>query len=51
MTDHIDSPTRGRRGGRPDPADLRQLEESPVSLRRIARLFTPHRATLSVVVA
>ncbi|MCF6377572.1 ABC transporter ATP-binding protein/permease [Nocardioides KLBMP 9356] len=27
------------------------MEDSPVSLRRIARLFAPHRATLAVVVA
>ncbi len=47
-----DSPSsRSRRGGRPDPADVRQLAESPVSLRRVARLFAPHRSTLTVVVA
>lgn len=47
-----DSPTsRSRRGGRPDPADVRQLADSPVLLRRVARLFAPHRSTLSVVVA
>ena len=56
MPDHsgstFDSPGRRRsRGSRPDPADLRQLSDSPVSLRRIARLFAPHRATLAVVVA
>ena len=55
MADHDDSRPgpegRRSRGGRPDPADLRQLRESPVSLRRIARLFSPHRATLSLVVA
>ncbi|RYB90852.1 ABC transporter ATP-binding protein [Nocardioides glacieisoli] len=56
MADHSDSHTgdrrsRGSRAGRPDPADLRQLADSPVSLRRIARLFAPHRATLAVVVA
>ena len=56
MTDHTDSPgSRGRSrrsgGTRPDPADLRQLADSPVSLRRIARLFAPHRPTLAVVVA
>ena len=56
MADHTDSRPHAdssgrRRGGRPDPADLRQLADSPVSLRRIARLFTPHRATLAVVVA
>jgi ATP-binding cassette subfamily B protein len=44
------SPSRRSRSGRPDPADLRQLSDSPVSLRRIARLFAPHRATLAVVV-
>lgn len=42
---------RGSRAGRPDPADVRQLEASPVSLRRIARLFVPHRPALAVVVA
>lgn len=47
-----DSPSsRSRRGGRPDPADVRQLADSPVSLRRVARLFAPHRSTLGVVVA
>ncbi|MCK9822998.1 ABC transporter ATP-binding protein/permease [Nocardioides cavernae] len=30
---------------------MRQLADSPVSLRRIARLFAPHRGTLAVVVA
>ena len=49
MDDH--SPSRRSRSGRPDPADLRQLSDSPVSLRRIARLFAPHRGTLGVVVA
>ena len=49
MDDHPRS--RRSRSGRPDPADLRQLSDSPVSLRRIARLFLPHRATLAVVVA
>ena len=47
-----DSPSsRSRRGGRPDPADVRQLADSPVSLRRVAHLFAPHRSTLTVVVA
>lgn len=47
-----DSPSsRSRRGGRPDPADVRQLADSPVSLRRVARLFAPHRSALTVVVA
>ena len=48
MDDHTGS--RRSRSGRPDPADLRQLSDSPVSLRRIAGLFHPHRATLVVVV-
>lgn len=43
----------GGRDGR-DPknkaSDRRQLQEHPVELRRIGRLFTPHRATLGVVV-
>lgn len=57
MTDPTDSRAgsgRGFRrsgGARPDPADLRQLADSPVSLRRIARLFAPHRPALAVVVA
>ena len=48
MDDH--SGSRRPRSGRPDPADRRQLADSPVSLRRIACLFAPHRATLSLVV-
>ena len=48
MDDH--SASRRSRSGRPDPADRRQLEDSPVSLTRIARLFAPHRAVLAVVV-
>jgi ATP-binding cassette subfamily B protein len=51
MDDHSRSTSRRSRSGRPDPADLRQLSDSPVSLRRIARLFAPHRSTLAVVVA
>ncbi|MCW2735591.1 ABC transporter ATP-binding protein [Nocardioides sp.] len=51
MDDHSPSPSRRSRSGRPDPADLRQLSDSPVSLRRIARLFAPHRGVLAVVVA
>ncbi len=31
-------------------ADLAQLDEHPVELRRITRLFTPHRTQLSLVV-
>ncbi|WP_269183051.1 ABC transporter ATP-binding protein [Modestobacter sp. VKM Ac-2985] len=41
----------GRSGGRPDPADRAQLERAPVSWRRVARLFRPHRRQLAVVVA
>ena len=53
MDDRLASPSTSRRSrsGRPDPADLRQLSDSPVSLRRIARLFAPHRPALGVVVA
>ncbi|RYE73631.1 MAG: ABC transporter ATP-binding protein, partial [Myxococcales bacterium] len=43
-------PGRGSRSGRPDPADLRQLENSPVSWRRIASLFAPYRGRLLVIV-
>lgn len=53
-TDYRAGSGRGSRrsgGARPDPADLRQLADSPVSLRRIARLFAPHRPALAVVVA
>src|SRR5262245_28936994 len=41
-----------RRGGHgaPDPADVRQLADSPVSLRRIARLLKPFRGRLAVVI-
>lgn len=53
----MDSPTitdsprgRGGRATRPDPADRRQLQDSPVSLRRIARLFTAHRSSLVIIV-
>ncbi|MGD6979958.1 MULTISPECIES: ABC transporter ATP-binding protein [Citricoccus] len=40
----------GRGPTRPDPADRAQLRRHPVSLRRIAALFVPHRATIAVVV-
>lgn len=33
-----------------DPADRKQLTKHPVSLRRIAGLFAPHKATLVIVV-
>jgi ATP-binding cassette subfamily B protein len=34
-----------------DPLDRAQLAESPVSMRRVARLFRPHARTVTVVVA
>lgn len=43
--------SRRSRSGRPDPADRRQLVDHPVSLARIARLFAPHRGTLTIVIA
>ena len=49
----MDDPTnRGRPGRTPESraADRRQLVDTPVSLRRIARLFAPHRARLALVV-
>ncbi|WP_340539559.1 ABC transporter ATP-binding protein [Nocardioides sp. GXZ039] len=42
---------RGPRSRRPDPADLRQLAETPVDMRRVARLFAPYRGRIAVVVA
>jgi ATP-binding cassette subfamily B protein len=50
---HVDDLTQTRRGGRgtrPDPADTQQLADSPVSLRRIARLLAPFKARLAVVI-
>ena len=45
----------GPRGGRApakiDPRDRAQLDESPVSLRRVAALFAPHRGTVAIVTA
>ena len=38
------------RVGRVDPADRNQLSAHPVSLRRIAVLFAPHKARIAVVV-
>ncbi|EON23494.1 ABC transporter-like protein [Nocardioides sp. CF8] len=49
MDDH--SGSRRSRSGRPDPADKRQLADHPVPLARIARLFAPHRGTLTLVIA
>ncbi len=34
-----------------DPLDRAQLAESPVSMRRVARLFRPHARTVAVVMA
>lgn len=41
---------RGMAPARLDPADRTQLRRHPVSLRRIARLFAPHRSTIALVV-
>ena len=42
----------GQRGpARLNPKDRTQLTRHPVSLRRIAELFKPHRSTIAVVVA
>ncbi|MET1061057.1 MAG: ABC transporter ATP-binding protein [Nocardioides sp.] len=51
--DDLTSSRRGSRGPSPESrrADRRQLADSPVSLRRIGRLFAAYRARLSVVVA
>ncbi|GAA1125720.1 ABC transporter ATP-binding protein [Citricoccus alkalitolerans] len=46
-----DPPSGGGRGpARVDPADKDQLQRHPVSLRRIAALFAPHKVTIAVVV-
>jgi len=60
-TSPLTAPTRGDRGagggrgGRQpekiDPQDRAQLAESPVSMRRVARLFRPHARTVAVVTA
>ncbi len=39
------------RGAESRQADRRQLETRPVSLRRIGRLFAPHKGRLAIVVA
>lgn len=47
----VESWSAGGRGpARPDPRARQQLAEHPVSLRRIAALFAPHRGTIAVVV-
>ena len=48
--DDLTMTRRGGRGSRRDPADTQQLADSPVSLRRIARLLEPFRLRLAVVV-
>ncbi|SFC02287.1 ATP-binding cassette, subfamily B [Nocardioides terrae] len=42
---------RARRNPDSRRSDRRQLEDRPVSLRRIGRLFSAHRSTLGVVIA
>ncbi|MEV4902106.1 ABC transporter ATP-binding protein [Citricoccus sp. NPDC055426] len=48
------TPSGGRPGGRgparKNPADQAQLKRHPVSLRRIAALFAPHKVSIAVVV-
>ncbi|WAP50708.1 ABC transporter ATP-binding protein [Arthrobacter sp. ATA002] len=41
----------GRGPARLNPADKKQLKRHPVSLKRIAALFAPHKGTIAVVVA
>lgn len=41
---------RPARRGKIDPADVEQLRESPVSLRRIGALFAPYRWQIALVV-
>ncbi|MCX2748322.1 ABC transporter ATP-binding protein [Arthrobacter sp. MI7-26] len=40
----------GRGPARLNPADRTQLKQNPVSLKRIAGLFTPHKVTIAAVV-
>ena len=40
----------GRGPAKLNPADKKQLKQHPVSLRRIAALFAPHKGTIAVVV-
>ena len=45
------APGSGGRGpAKLNPADKKQLTQHPVSLRRIAALFAPHKGTIAVVV-
>ena len=41
----------GRSGMRVSKADIAQLDAHPVSMRRITRLFAPHRVSMAVVLA
>ena len=41
----------GRGPARLNPADKKQLKRHPVSMKRIAALFVPHKGTIAVVVA
>ncbi|MCC3275438.1 MULTISPECIES: ABC transporter ATP-binding protein [unclassified Arthrobacter] len=43
-------PGGGRGPAKLNPADRKQLNQHPVSLRRIAALFAPHKGTIAVVV-
>ncbi|WP_146360171.1 ABC transporter ATP-binding protein [Arthrobacter yangruifuii] len=43
-------PGGGRGPAKLNPADQKQLNRHPVSLRRIAALFAPHKGTIAVVV-
>src|SRR5690625_1042071 len=50
----LTAPTRGpthASGAKIAPEDRQQLNQHPVSLRRIAQLFAPHRGTITLVVA
>ncbi|NYD99062.1 ATP-binding cassette subfamily B protein [Kineosphaera limosa] len=50
-SDRRGGPAPGGRARRIDPRDRAQLADSPVSLRRIWRLFAPHRARMAFVTA
>ena len=49
MTPHSRGPAH-RSGAKIAPEDRQQLDQHPVSLRRIAALFRPHRGTIALVV-